>query len=149
MTLQPEPILPDSIPTFFSPPLQYTDSGALKRPDKGIDRKSRGYPDFTDWNVHDTKRNHMRDCSLEDHSARELCEHPNSLGPDFVNKGEMLFCDMETGKLWPLCDESRAGPCFILDARQMQHVQASIGDEKGMVIRNWAAVKEYKQYEKW
>ncbi|KAL8865488.1 MAG: hypothetical protein Q9174_006859 [Haloplaca sp. 1 TL-2023] len=40
----------------------------------------------------------------EGHSAKELCEHDTSAGPDFVSMKEGLFCDMSEKKLWPLCD---------------------------------------------
>ncbi|KAL8731717.1 MAG: hypothetical protein Q9181_004198 [Wetmoreana brouardii] len=42
--------------------------------------------------------------SHDSHSAKVLCEHDHSAGPDFVSFRENLFCDMSTKKMWPLCD---------------------------------------------
>lgn len=41
----------------------------------------------------------------EKHSAKTLCESETSHGPDFVSRKEGLFCDMETKKVWPVCDK--------------------------------------------
>ncbi|KAL4923011.1 uncharacterized protein BDV17DRAFT_30811 [Aspergillus undulatus] len=46
--------------------------------------------------------------SLEGHSAQELCDNESFLGSDFISLHERLFCDMEEGKLRPLCDASEA-----------------------------------------
>ncbi|MCJ1257713.1 hypothetical protein MMC24_005539 [Lignoscripta atroalba] len=43
---------------------------------------------------------------MSDHvgqSAKELCEHDHSAGPDFVSFDENLFCDMSEKTTWPLC----------------------------------------------
>ena len=46
------------------------------------------------------------------HSAKELCESPQSAGHDFVSLNEALFCDMDTKKLWPLCSATKTSGCF-------------------------------------
>lgn len=155
MTFQPEPIVPDSVIPFFHPPLEYgrasdgqsegtgaSTGGALKKPDQGIDRQTRAYPDGTDMKIHDTGRKHARDTTPRDgtdvvrtknnrpdhliisnipgHSAKELCEHPNSLGPDFVSTVENIFCDMESGKWWALCDGTHTDRCFDLEHQTMR-----------------------------
>ncbi|KAH0564729.1 hypothetical protein GP486_001876 [Trichoglossum hirsutum] len=118
--------------------------GALKKPNQGIDRKTGAYPDGTDMSIHDTRKRHARDITprnstassnvkgknnrpghltishISGHSAKELCEHPNSLGPDFVSTVEKIFCDMETGKWWPLCDATNNQCCFDLDHQTMR-----------------------------
>jgi hypothetical protein len=67
MTFHPE-ILPDSIPQFFSPPLEYqrelnvddptkpSTAGAFKKPDQGQDREMRAYPDYTDMDSYKLRR---------------------------------------------------------------------------------------------
>lgn len=52
---------------------------------------------------------------IESHSAKELCTHPRSRGPDFVSKMENLFCDMTSRKTYPLCTDTQAKDCFSID----------------------------------
>lgn len=152
MSFSPEPIVPDSMIKFFSPPLEYTrdenadkpdlpsTAGALKEPDRGIDKKTSAYPDGTDMNI--GKKNgkrHARDfrnlkvrgvknfqhdtlvvSHFERHSAKELCENPMSLGSDFVSVREGIFCDMETAKWWPLCDSNHTKECFDLETQSLK-----------------------------
>ncbi|KAL4948796.1 hypothetical protein BDW69DRAFT_198607 [Aspergillus filifer] len=177
MTFQPEPIVPDSLISFFKPAPKYRADGGLKRPNQGIDRKTRAYPDGTNMHIHDTKRSHVRDWNIssrntttagnirglknnnpdhliissrEGHSARELCDHPNSLGPDFVDKVEGLFCDMETGKVWPLCDDATGSGCFDLETREFRAGRGG-GEEgaKGAASTDSTPVKSYTSYKEW
>ncbi|PGH02960.1 hypothetical protein AJ79_07497 [Helicocarpus griseus UAMH5409] len=171
MTFQPEPVVPDSGVIFFDPPLEYMEDpvGALKKPDQGIDRRTRAYPDGTNMKIKDAKRRHVRDLpkrnlnvrgvknnradhlvisDIEGHSARELCEHPNSLGPDFVHKREKVFCDMETADWWPLCDEDNTEGCFDLKDRAIK------GFEPGSLAARSAKAKRivpknYSSHEEW
>jgi hypothetical protein len=53
-------------------------------------------------------------------SAKELCSHPNSAGPDFGNREEGLLCDMCTRKLWPFCSNSVTTGCFDEQARAIR-----------------------------
>jgi hypothetical protein len=171
MTFQPEPVVPDSIPRFFKHAPEYDDTGALKKPNEGIDRGTRAYPDGTNFHIHDTKkRRHARDVNpqglnvtgvknvmpghvvisnLEGHSAKEVCEHPNSLGPDFVNKNEGIFCDMETGKWWPLCDEKTGTDeaCFDLDTKTMKNYKP--GSVQTRNEGHPVPQKEYNSHEEW
>ncbi|KAJ0413161.1 hypothetical protein BJY00DRAFT_320069 [Aspergillus carlsbadensis] len=61
------------------------------------------------------------------HSARELCEHPNSLGPDFsITEG-----------------------CFDLDTRRMRHSEDTSEDSRMVGNVGTVRVKEYKKYDEW
>ena len=181
MTFQPEPIVPDSMIPFFHPPLKYdragegqshgsdaSSGGPLQKPNQGIDRKARAYPDGTDMNIHDTRRRHTRDMTSREtknsgnvkgiknnrsenlvisnipgHSAKELCEHPMSLGPDFVSTVEKIFCDMETAKWWPLCDDTHDHNCFDLEHKILK---SDVPGAKG--TRNEISARSLpKQYE--
>ncbi|KAL4798010.1 hypothetical protein BDV19DRAFT_386668 [Aspergillus venezuelensis] len=172
-----KPIVPDSLINFFKPAPKYRADGGLKRPNQGIDRKTRAYPDGTNMHIHDTKRSHVRDwntlsrntttignirglknnnpdrliiSSREGHSARELCDHPNSLGPDFVDRFEGLFCDMDTGRVWPLCDDATTSGCFDMDTREFR-AGGGGGDKgaKGAASTGSTPVKSYKSYKEW
>lgn len=48
-------------------------------------------------------------------TAREVCEDPNSYGPDYVSLKDGLFCNMETRELIPLCSDTVTEDCFSLD----------------------------------
>ncbi|KAL8705965.1 MAG: hypothetical protein Q9201_000959 [Fulgogasparrea decipioides] len=117
----------DTIPVFF-PPLDYNSDLTDKDTEKVINNK--GYPAGNPKMVippgsHKHKRSSLEPeppvrrrwtnppdsqfqgelvmSSHESHSAKELCEHDNSAGPDFVSFHENVFCDMSTKKMWPLC----------------------------------------------
>lgn len=187
MTFQPEPVTPDAVIPFFSPPLDYerasdgenhgsdpSTGGALKSPDQGIDRDTRAFPDGTDMKIHDTKKRHARDINLRNtmnsrnvkgiknngvdhlvisnipgHSAIELCEHPNSLGPDFVSTVEKIFCDMETEKWWPLCDAIHVNGCFDLDQKTMRGNEPGAKGTRGEKSAHPVPKKEYKTSKVW
>lgn len=54
--------------------------------------------------------------SIPSHSAVELCESPNSSGPDFVSLKEGLYCDMTTRQVRPVCSlDNLSQDCFNLD----------------------------------
>lgn len=173
MSFNPEPIVPDSTIKIFSPPLEYSGNenagnpdlpstaGALKEPDRGIDRKTSAYPDFTDMNIgKDNKKRHARqlkrsnvkgvknlkpDTLVVSHfdrqSAKEMCEHPNSLGPDFVSVAEGVFCDMETAKWWPLCDAEHTKECFDMETQSLK--------VDGPHKRDDVPAKQYGKHEEW
>lgn len=106
-------------------------SGGLKEPDFGKDRGNRAYPDGTDlkhWSI-ERKKRHTKDLKgrrsawkrlsetlvvshFPSHSAREVCEDPMSLSPDFVSVQEALFCDMTLRRLWPICSPTLTEDCF-------------------------------------
>ncbi len=168
MTFQPEPITPDSIIPLFNPPLDYaTGGGALLKPNQGIDRHTRGYPDGTNMKIHDTGRKHARDTTphagidknnkpchliisnINGHSAKDLCEHPNSLGADFVSTAEHIFCDMETGKWWPLCDATHSDRCFDLEHQTMRGKKTGSKQSRGETSAHPVPKKEYKPSKVW
>lgn len=171
MTFYPA-IQPDSVIPFFDPPLEYgrdSASGALLKPDQGIDRHTNGYPDGTNMNIH--KRKHARDTTprggtdaggnknnkpghliisnIQGHSAKELCEHPNSLGPDFVSTAENIFCDMETGTWWPLCDATHSDRCFDLEHQTMRGDGPGSKQSRGEPPADPVPEKQYKTSKEW
>lgn len=60
---------------------------------------------------------------LHDHimnSARELCASETSLGADYANVKEGLFCDMELKKLFNVCSkDSTKGRCFDIHEKRL------------------------------
>ncbi|KAK7977803.1 hypothetical protein PG988_005293 [Apiospora saccharicola] len=80
------------------------------------------------------------------HSARELCESNNSLGPDFVSFHENLFCDMSEKELWPLCSATVASGCFDTKTNTMLAKHVSRRDE---VTGRDIPVKEYHDVAAW
>jgi hypothetical protein len=54
-------------------------------------------------------------------SAAQLCASVPSLGPDFLNVAEGLFCNMRTKTLYPVCDEElgRIDNCFDAGMRKL------------------------------
>jgi hypothetical protein len=43
-----------------------------------------------------------------------------SLGADSVSIHEDIFCDMETAKWWPLCDEKHKYDCFDMESKTIK-----------------------------
>ncbi|KAF2200758.1 hypothetical protein GQ43DRAFT_60948 [Delitschia confertaspora ATCC 74209] len=152
--------------------------GAPLKPNQGIDRKTNAYPDGTDMKI-GTHRKMIRgeplaanetytplpgltgvknpepfviiESHLEGHSAKELCEHPMSLGPDFVSVTEKIMCDMETEKWWPLCDEGHTDLCFDLEKKVMRPASEATRQRlkrRGEVVPG-VNVKEYSTHKVW
>jgi hypothetical protein len=104
---------------YFDPPLEYDDNGVDKDNSKVfVDGASTGPlpPNKRKRRSQILKRHHfpgkLVTSAQAGHSARELCESGNSLGPDFVSQHEGLFCDMSEKELWPLCDADHTTGCF-------------------------------------
>lgn len=79
---------------------------------------------------HGTTQAQLVVSDIESHSAQELCDHPQSRGPDFVSKVENLFCDMSAKKTYPLCEATITTNCFALD-QAGKRVRKRGGDETG------------------
>ncbi|CAK1365144.1 hypothetical protein CB0940_08758 [Cercospora beticola] len=63
--------------------------------------------------------------SIEQHSAKELCESATSWGPDFVDsKGQ--YCDMGTKTLTPLCSAEQIEGCLTIDGNALKK-RSSVG----------------------
>lgn len=123
-------LLPDGIPPFFDPPLEYENgNGRDKDPARVLDDPahpfhkgvflSQGEEDPPSESrrrrrsrsrkrrlPHGANRDpsHLIVSDRPSQSARRLCESATSLGWDFVSTAERLFCDMEHKRLYPLCD---------------------------------------------
>jgi hypothetical protein len=52
-------------------------------------------------------------------SASELCHSTTSRGPDFVSLDEGVFCDMDSRKVYPSCNDHVTGDCFDLSHRTL------------------------------
>lgn len=52
-------------------------------------------------------------------SAVELCESVGSLGPDFLNTAEGLFCHMSTKTIYPVCTGALRENCFNKDTKKL------------------------------
>lgn len=64
-------------------------------------------------------------------SAKQVCQSPTAVGPDYVNTHEGLFCRMEDREMFPVCDslspfdgnndnaELQDGQCFDMETRQI------------------------------
>jgi hypothetical protein len=141
-------------------PTKPSTAGALKNPDEGIDRKTSAYPDGTDMNIGKNNKRHSRNFKrskvkgvknlkpgtlvvshFSQHSAKEMCEHPMSLGPDFVSVEENVYCDMETAKWWPLCDATHVKDCFDLGTQSLK--------VDGPSKRDDVPLKQYTKHEEW
>ncbi|KAI0132794.1 hypothetical protein BJ170DRAFT_262359 [Xylariales sp. AK1849] len=53
-------------------------------------------------------------------SAKELCDSPSSMGPDFVSLTEKVFCDMSTRITWPLCTDDQEMRCFDVNTQEVR-----------------------------
>ena len=126
---------------IFSPPLTYVQDGdnmgADDDPSKLVYRKTSLFPDNGN-EVPGQKRDklsgksrlgrrenrnpqpgHLVISNSDQHSAKHLCEHPTSLGPDFVSVPENVFCDMAVGEWWPLCTGNVTLHCFDLNTKTL------------------------------
>lgn len=88
-------------------------------------------------------------------SARELCESQTSLGEDFANKDEGLFCDMDEKKLYKICKGRNdghggwdLGRCFDWDERRLVDMQPAPLRE-GVLHRRAYLREPYEVHEEW
>lgn len=79
---------------------------------------------------HPRHKNHLVSSDYKYHSAKELCNSETSLGPDFVNLREGIFCDMGAKQIWPICndDSGITHACFNYTNRTMH--KAAIGPSR-------------------
>ncbi|KAB5533482.1 hypothetical protein GE09DRAFT_1250761 [Coniochaeta sp. 2T2.1] len=134
---------PDGQIPFFNPPLKYnTDSvnggqGSDKDPlavidkpnqyDKSVytsqagrknNRKTRGARRTV--KISNINSDHLVVTDMPSHSAREVCEHPNSVGWDIVSTTEGLFCHLTDRQLYPLCSGTVTVNCFDMGTLQLK-----------------------------
>lgn len=74
------------------------------------------------------------------HSAKELCESPSSMGPDFCSTEEGLFCDMEHKKTWPLCCEEIPTNCFDEEKNEMRRGR---NHPRDLVVKRYEKVSQW------
>ena len=138
-------LLPDGWIPFFKPPLQYNvdktsgGEGSDKDPTLVIDkpnqydksvyqfqgepkhkRKTRGHRRAVQ--ISNINPDHIVVTDLPTHSAKEVCEHPNSVGWDIVSTVEGLFCDLSNRQLYQLCSQTVTANCFDLETLQLKRL---------------------------
>lgn len=52
-------------------------------------------------------------------SARFLCDSDTSVGPDFVNTNEGVFCDMGSKKVYDICHSRSQSSCFDVESKML------------------------------
>lgn len=57
--------------------------------------------------------------SIDQHSAKNLCESETSWGPDFIDSHGQ-FCDMESKILTPLCSNEQVVGCVSVDGNTLR-----------------------------
>jgi hypothetical protein len=78
---------------------------------------------------------------MASYSAKELCEDKMLLGLDFVLIQESLFCDMETAKLWLLCDSKHLVDCFNLETKR---IKEKAGKRDSISTKEYTTTNEWK-----
>lgn len=74
------------------------------------------------------------------HSAAKLCSSPTSMGPDFANDAEGLFCRMSDKTLWVFCDGVHiTDNCFKPDLQQVVVGGKVTRDRKYGKVMSWRA----------
>jgi hypothetical protein len=144
-------LTPDGQIPFFDPPLEYNiDStnggqGSDKDPNAVIDKLNQYdksvYVSQTEHKHHRKTREHRRGVKTSNidpshlvvtdfgtHSAKEVCEHPNSVGWDMVSTKEGMLCDLADRQLYPLCSSTVTVNCFDLGALQLKTLVARDGN---------------------
>lgn len=81
---------------------------------------------------------------LKSQPVKELCEHPSSRGPDFVNTREKLYCEMKTQSIYELCGPTWEGKdCF-----NMTNYKLAQADEDGKQKKK-LKTGDYRQVYDW
>lgn len=110
----------NAIIPFFKPPLAYKPDGSDVDLARVIDKPPAHPKRESKQRLHSRAKNNNDPSKLivseyEMHSAKEVCESVTAVGPDFVSIYEKIYCQMGTGHMWPLCDNSVKSNCFELD----------------------------------
>ncbi|RYP59709.1 hypothetical protein DL771_010778 [Monosporascus sp. 5C6A] len=87
---------------------------------------------------------HFRNLVIDDnaeHTGRELCESPTSLGPDFINIADGTFCRMSDKTLWPVCNGQVLDNCFKTDVKQLIIGGVATRDSPYKNIIDWTSVQ--------
>lgn len=153
-------MLPNDMIPFFNPPLEYTDDGADKDPERVITRESQLYPSDPKPRKHSRdlmKRNanmnpeHLVISDLPNQSAKEVCEDAKSLGWDFVSTVEGTYCDISAREWWYLCSDKVPNGCFDLEKQEMRGNAPGYKVLQGRDILSGRdfPVKSYKTTDKW
>ena len=147
----------DTIP-FFEPPLEYLDDGKDKDLSRIIDRDVSGFPHAkkavrkrADKNRNSNIRpGHLTVSHNPQHSAKDVCEHPNSLGSDMVTTVDGTYCDLKHRHWYNLCSPDITTHCFDLEKHELRDNITSQGyirrrDEVG----GSDAFKKYGSVDTW
>lgn len=73
----------------------------------------------------------------EKHAAGRLCESETSVGPDFVNVVEGIFCCMISKKTYPICGPGVEDNCFNLDVKSLVLGGKVAGDTPYTRVVDW------------
>ena len=71
------------------------------------------------------------------HPTASLCEHENSLGPDFANIADGQFCRMSDKTLWPICNDDITDSCFNLQEQELVINGVAARAQKYHTILTW------------
>jgi hypothetical protein len=84
-------------------------------------------------------------------SARFLCESETSLGPDFANTSEGLFCDMGDKILYTICNEGSETNCFDLASKTLRSADSSgsVASTYGSATGSELVEKVYESIHDW
>lgn len=80
----------------------------------------------------------------QEHRAKELCEDPMSLGPDFIGV-DGYFCDMQTRELTPLCESHPINGCLEINHQDKNLVKRRSLGKRDLDVTH----KEYLRVEVW
>ncbi|KAK1705934.1 LOW QUALITY PROTEIN: uncharacterized protein BDZ83DRAFT_724805 [Colletotrichum acutatum] len=120
-------LVPDGIVPFFYPVLKYNkDSinpkleGTNESPIAALDRFKYNKDVYTQQGESEKDKrqgsnmdpDHLVLTEIPGQTAREICEHPNSVGYDIVSFVDRKYCDLTKRKLYDLCAGSITINCF-------------------------------------
>lgn len=88
----------------------------------------------------------------EGQSARFLCESETSVGPDFANTSEGLFCDMGEKILYTLCNEEIQTNCFALASKTLRSGDsgpvvsiAGLASDSELVGKTYDSIRDWRK----
>ena len=84
--------------------------------------------------------------SVPKHSAKHLCSHSRSRGPDLVSLDEGVYCDMTHRISYPLCSETITMDCFSYDKSAKKVYKR---DGSGAAKQENALHREYTKVDMW
>ncbi|CAG8981271.1 hypothetical protein HYALB_00003869 [Hymenoscyphus albidus] len=94
--------------------------------------------------AHNPHFNRLVMSDSQNHAARRLFESKTSVGPDFINVAEGIFCCMTSKKTYPICGPGNEDSCFNLEIKSLVFGGKAARDTPYTGTVDWTSSTSFK-----